>query len=145
MRKSACGVAVAAVLVLAGCGGGGGVTLTKQEYVKALNRICLVGSDQFRELHLENTVADWKARGDHIVSITENATKKFQALSPPDELKGAAKEYNDAEDRFTAEIKNAVNAAKEGDATRFHEALSKSDAANTDSNVAARKIGAADC
>ena len=111
----------------------------------ALNRICLVASDQFRELHLENTVGDWKARGDHIVKITEGATKKFKALTPPDELKDAAKQYNDAEDRFTAEIKNAVNAANAGDAAKFHAALSKSDKANTDSNVAAQKIGAADC
>jgi len=141
-------VLLAAALAVAGCGGGGGgggKTLTKEQYASALSKLCLNGSDQIRELHLDNTVAAWKADGHRILEIEQNFKDKLAALKAPDEIKTAAREYADANDKVFQDVKDAVSAAKTGDQAKLRAALAKANTENAATTQPAKEIGAKSC
>jgi hypothetical protein len=140
------GAVVALAGVVAGCGGGKKAAgLTKQAYAAAQSKICLLASDQLRELHLEATVSAYKARGDNVLKIEEAAIKKIDALVPPAEIKAAAKLYSDANHVVLADVKAAVSAAKAGDRTKFQQAFAKSNTDNSATYAPAKEIGARSC
>jgi hypothetical protein len=132
---------------LSACGGSGkkAYSLTKAQYTAALDKICLVAADQLRELHLDNALDTYKARGDDIVAIIDRATGKFEALTPPDSVKDAAKRFNEANERLLADTKDAASAAKAGDRTKFEQGLAKADADNRAGRGPATEIGATGC
>ncbi len=138
-------IVVAVALVGASCGGGGKKQLDKEHYASALTKLCLLGSDQVRELHVDNTVAAWKHAGDELVKIEENFQKKFDALTPPDEIADAAREYRDANAKVLEDTRDAVSAAKDGDAAKLLAALQKSNTDNQDTWPPAQEIGATGC
>jgi hypothetical protein len=144
-RAALFGVALATMVAVAGCGGGGKKTLTKEQYASALSTLCLSGSDQIRELHLDNTVASWKADGDDVLKIEQAFKDKLAALSPPAEIENAAREYTDANDTVFGHIKDAVDAANAGDKTKLLQALSKANAASAATTPPAKEIGAKGC
>jgi hypothetical protein len=140
-RLALCGV----VLALAACGSSGGGTLTKAQYDAKLSRLCLVASDQFRELHLGNDVAGWKHDAQEITRIEHSFQTKLAALSPPDSIKAAVDEYTAANDKVTQETLAAVAAAKAGDAAKLHALINRANSDSLATWPAAKKIGAKGC
>lgn len=144
-RRAAAVLVVAGAAVLAAGCGGGGKSLSKGDYASKLNRLCGSSADQFRELHLDLTVGDWKARGADVVNIDQSFLTKFDQLTPPDELKDAAREYRSAQAKVLADDQAAYEAAKTGDLSKLRSAL---DQANTDNGLGsapAKEIGAQFC
>ncbi len=137
---------VAAVLVLAACGGSGGSgALTKAQFDAKLSRLCLVASDQFRELHLDNTVAAWRHDAAQITRIDRSFARNLAALKPPAALEGAATAYARTNAKANRATAAAVAAAKAGNAVKLHAEVAL---ANRDSVAAwpyAKKIGATGC
>jgi hypothetical protein len=143
-RTAASLLAVGACVAAAGCGGGG-KSLSKAEYASKLDRVCLVSTDQFHELHLDLTVGDWKARGADVVKIDEDFLKKFDALKPPDELKDAAAEYRSSQQKVLDDAKAAYQAAKDGNGTKLRAAIDQSNKDNGLGRAPARELGTPGC
>jgi hypothetical protein len=133
------------VLALAACGGGGAPTLTKAEYASKLSRLCLVAADQLRELHLDISVAAWKADGPRVVAIEQSFNHKLAALKAPDSIKTAVTAYTKANDKGFRDTEDAVAAAKAGDANKFHAELTQANKDNLATGAPAKAIGAQGC
>lgn len=137
--------ACALVLGLAACGGGARATLTKEQYASKLSRLCLVSADQFRELHVDNGVAAWRADGSRIVAIERRFNRKVAALRPPQSIQTAVADYASANERGFRDTQAAVAAAKVGDPNSLHAALRRVDKDNLATGSPAKRIGAAGC
>src|SRR6476646_2743796 len=79
----------AAVLLLAlpACGGGGSSRLSREDYIAAVNKLCLRTADQFAKLNLLNTMDDWQRNAAAIIRIRVRFNKDLAALKPPPALK----------------------------------------------------------
>jgi hypothetical protein len=137
--------ACALVLGLVACGGNGSSTLTKEQYASRLSRLCLVASDQLRELHVDNGVAAWRADGPRIVAIERRFNRRLAALKPPDSIRAAVADYTSANEHGFREAEAAVAAAKTGDVKQLQADLSRADKDNLATGPPAKKIGAAGC
>jgi hypothetical protein len=133
------------VLTLAACGGGSSAAPTKQAYESALSRLCLVAADQLRELHLDTTVAAWRADGGKVVAIERNFNHKLAALKVPESIRAAVVAYTQANELTFRDAEAAVAAAKEGDAPRLRAALKRADGDGLATGAPAKAIGATGC
>lgn len=138
-------ISCVAVLALAACGGSGAATLTKAEYDAKLSHLCLLAADQFRELHLDNTVASWKHDGPQVIRIDQNFTHKLAALKPPSSIASAVADYRTASAKSSKDDRNAVAAAKAGDATKLRAAITRGNKDNNATMASAKAIGATGC
>jgi hypothetical protein len=145
MRKAVLGVVV--VALLAGCGGGGKKTtqLTKAEYAAALSKLCTSANRQVAALRLTTSMQTWKQNGQKAAKIAGQTVKGFEALTPPDSLVDEAAKYNKASEDIVAAVQDAADAAKDGDSTKFDDAISRQQNAGTQARTAATEIGAKGC
>jgi hypothetical protein len=136
-----------AVLALAACGGGGGGggKLTKAEYDARLSHLCSLAADQFRELHLDITVASWKHDAPEIIRIDQNFANKLAALKPPSSIAAAVADYRKANAKSFQDDKNAIAAAKAGDAAKLRAAIAQANKDNDATFPSAKAIGARGC
>ncbi|HZS30201.1 MAG TPA: hypothetical protein VFA37_02975 [Gaiellaceae bacterium] len=136
------------VLALAACGGGsgGGAALTKVQYDAKVNRLCLVSADRLRELHIDNTVADWKSHlGASAVAIDKDFTDKLAAWTPPASIASAAAAYVKANAKVTQDERDAVAAATAGDKAKLSAVLKQSNKDALATYPSAKQLGAKDC
>jgi len=141
--------ALAIAVGAAACGGGGGggnkPATTKAQYASAVSKLCQGSADQVRELHLDQTVDSWKHDGDQVVKIGQQFMDKLNALTPPDEIKAPAQEFVDTNQKAFDDTKDAVSAAKAGDATKLLAAIKKGNTDNLATFPSAKEIGAKGC
>jgi hypothetical protein len=145
--KALVAVSWVAVVALAACGGGGGgaATLTKTEYDAKLSHLCLLAADQSRELHLDITVPSWKHDAPEIIRIDQNFANKLAALKPPSSIAAAVANYKKANDKLFQDDRNAVAAAKAGDAAKLRAAITQGNKDNNATFPSAKAIGARGC
>jgi hypothetical protein len=138
---------VAIAAIAAGCGGGSKKSpqLSREEYVADLNKLCANANQRVAALKLTTSIATWKRRGQRAASIARETVTLFKALTPPDELKKPAEEYNAATEETVTAVQNAADAAKAGDVKKFDTAISQQANSIQKSNVAAAEIGATEC
>ena len=135
----------AAVLGLAACGGSSASTLTKAQFDAKLSHLCLVADDQFRELHVDDTVASFAHDGPQILRINASFAAKLRALKPPESIKSAVAAYTAAEAKAAQDDKDAVAAAKAGDAAKLHAAIVRANHDGLATWPFAKQIGAKGC
>jgi len=147
MLKALFAISCVAVLALAACGGGGGgaATLTKRQYDAKLSHLCLLAADQFRELHLDITVPSWKHDATEIIRIEQNFANKLASLKPPSSIAAAVADYRKANDKSFQDDRNAVAAAKAGDAAKLRAAITQGNKDNNATFPSAKVIGARGC
>ena len=133
-----------AVLALAACGRDA-ATLTQAEYDAKLSHLCSLAADQFRELHLDITVASWRHDAPEIIRIDQNFANKLAALKPPNSIAAAVADYRKASDKSFQDDKNAVAAAKAGDAAKLRAAITQGNKDNNATFPSAKAIGARGC
>jgi hypothetical protein len=144
MRKAL--VALLFVLLVAGCGGSKKpTTMTKEQYIAALDQLCTSANRQVAALRLTTSMKTWKQNGPKAAKIAEQTVKGFEALKPPEELADAAKRHNLASEQIVAAVHDAAEAAQKGDQAKFNVALSKQQNAGQTANLAANQIGATGC
>jgi hypothetical protein len=119
--------------------------MTRDEYVAALNKLCSSANQRVAALKLTTSMGTWKRHGQKAASIATETVTLFKALTPPDELKKTAEEYNAATDETVRAVQNAVDAAKAGDVKKFDAAISQQANSISKSNAAAAEIGASEC
>jgi len=133
------------VLVLGACGGGSSSTLTKAQYDTKLSHLCLLSSDQIRELHLTGTIGDFRHYARSIAHIDKEFLKQLAALKPPASIAAAAAGYARESAKAAQDNDDAIAAAKAGDNVKLHAALTQ---LNHDSLAAwpyAKTMGATGC
>ena len=139
-------VACVPVLALAACGGGGGgSTLTKAQYDVKVSRLCLLASDQIRELHMDRSVSAWKYSGADVIRIARHFDNALAALGAPADIAADADVYLRANTKVLADDKAALAAAQAADLATLRKAIEQS---NNDSLAAwpsAKAIGATGC
>jgi hypothetical protein len=134
------------VLALAGCGGSGSGRLTKAEYDAKVSHLCLLAADQFREMHLLNTMGDWQRNAAKIVRIRVHFGKALVALkAPPSISKTDAAGFLGANTNGLADDRLAIAAAGAGDYSGFLHALRAEHGDNRFGHRAAEAIGATGC
>ena len=144
MRKV--GLAFVLVALAAGCGGGEkSPQLTEKQYVAALNKLCTNGNRQVAALKLTTSIDTWKKNGRRAATIAKHTVNGFEALVPPDSLRNAADEHNEASEGLVKAVEDAADAAKSGDTTKFDDALSRQQNFGLKANAAADEIGASAC
>jgi hypothetical protein len=131
------------VLLLAACGGSGG--LTKAQYDARVSRLCLVAADGFREMHLTDTIGDYKHNAGSIVRIGEHFDKALAALKPPSSIAPEASAFLAASTRAATAEKNAVAAARDGNVATFLPALAQASRDSAAMSASAKAIGATGC
>ena len=132
------------VSALAACGGGGG-GLTKARYDAKVSRLCLLASDQLRELHMDNSVGAWQHSGPSVVHIAEHFDKSLAALKAPGDIAADAAAYLKANEKLAADYKTAVAAANAGDSAKLRAAGNQSNKDGAATFPSAKAIGATGC
>ena len=134
------------VALAAGCGGGEkSPQLTETQYVAALNKLCTSGNRQVAALKLTTSIDTWKQNGQRAAKLARQTVKGFEELTPPDSLREAADEHNEASEGLVKAVEDAADAAKSGDTTKFDDALSRQQNFGLQANAAADEIGASAC
>jgi len=130
-------------VALAGCGGSGG--LTKAQYAAKVSRLCLLASDQVRELHMDNSVSVWEYSGPQVIHIARHFDKALAALKAPADSATDAAAYLKANEKVLADDRAALTAARAGDWPTLRTAVNQ---ANQDSRATwqpAKTLGATGC
>jgi hypothetical protein len=139
-------LALILVALAAGCGGGNEAPqLTEKQYVAALNKLCATGNGQVAALKLTTSIETWRRNGARAAKIARETVNGFEALAPPDSLREAADEHNEASEGLVQAVADAADAAKSGDTTKFDDALSRQQNFGLQANAAADEIGANAC
>jgi formate dehydrogenase maturation protein FdhE len=132
-----------AVLGLAACGGSSG--LTKAQYDARVNRLCLVSADRFRELHLDNTIGDYRHYASSIVHIDEAFAKQLARWKPPASIASAATAFAKANEKVARDDTKAIAAARAGDSAKLQAAIKQANTDGLATSAPARAIGATGC
>jgi hypothetical protein len=143
----------AAALVVAGCGGGDDSSSNKTLSYAALgteaNKVCNEFNPQFDAIGKKLTGDPDKdaAVWDELIPKLEEGNAKMKALDPPEELKDEFDNLNALTDQQLDFAKKAQAAAKSGDKAAYDQVLKDAQASDLDtqSDLAASKIGAGDC
>ena len=134
----------AVVLVLAACGGGS-ATLTKAQYDAKVSRLCLASSDQGRELHLANTLGDYRHYATALVRIDKAFMRQLASLKPPAAIAAAAASYTRQLAKAGQDEKNAIAAANAGDDAKFRAAIRQQNHDALAAGRYAKTMGAKGC
>jgi hypothetical protein len=135
------------VLALAGCGSGhsSAGTLTKAQYDTRVSRLCALAADQFRELHLDNTLGTWKHNGSDAVRIQQHFNSALARLKPPPSIAKDAEAFVQAYEKVAKDANDAVAAAKAGDRGKLLAALAAGNNDDLATYSPAKAIGATGC
>ena len=94
---------------------------------------------------IDITVASWKHDAPEIIRIDQNFANKLAALKPPNSIAAAVADYRKASDKSFQDDKNAVAAAKAGDAAKLRAAITQGNKDNNATFPSAKAIGARGC
>jgi hypothetical protein len=144
-RRSVALAVCALVLALAACGGGGSDKLTKAGYDAKVSKLCLLAADQFREMHLTNTIADWQHYAAKIVHVRVHFDNALAALKPPSSIKSDAANYLGASKNILEDDRYAIAGARAGDMAGLFGGLREDHTDNRAADRFARAIGATGC
>lgn len=145
---AAAGIAAALALVASGCGGGGGKAykdLTTAEYASILDELCASANKQIENVGGGPDIAGFKEAGPKFVEIGNELVKKIGKVTPPDELKDTAKQFNEANQAVVDLFKKAADAAKKDDQAAFDAAIAELQKKGPESDALATKLGAKGC
>jgi hypothetical protein len=131
-------------LILAACGGGSS-GLTKAQYDAKVSRLCLVAADGFREMHVANTIGDYRHNAAAIVHIGKHFDEALAALKAPSSIAPAAAGFLGANTKVSTDEENAVAAARAGNAAAFLPALAQASRDSSAATRSAKAIGATGC
>jgi len=135
------------VFALAACGGGTSSAgkLTKAQYDKKLSHMCLLAADQIRELHMDNSIGDWKAFGPDLTAIARRFTNHLDPERAPATIAAAAREYEKANERVVQVERAVTTAATAGDRAKFRAMVKQVNGVNLATFPGANAIGATGC
>jgi hypothetical protein len=140
-------VACVPALALAGCGSGSSSagTLTKAQYDAKLNRMCFLAADKVRELHMDNSLGDWKAFGPELAAIDHHFANRLHPEEAPAAIASAAQAFARAQEKVVRSDEAAITAANAGDRAKLRLAIARVTEADRATSQPAQQVGATDC
>jgi hypothetical protein len=146
-RVLVCLLAVAAILVAAGCGGKSrnkAYAGSKADYAAALDQICSPAFEKTKRLQ-PKSLPELITNVPKIKDIARAAIDKIDKLEPPPEVKSAAEDFvsksRDALDKFD----DIVSAARSGDGAKVQQIGNEIQKLDNETDQDAREIGAQKC
>ncbi len=138
---------VGSLVVIAGCGGSSNSKLSYAAFSAAADKICSSANASARAIGQVTLTANAAnaAKIDKVVSLANDAIKKFQDLSGPAALESVR---DDVVSNLQAQVKTAQTAstaAKSGDNTTYTAALEQLSQQSKAANTTGSKLGAANC
>jgi hypothetical protein len=152
----AAALALAAGLIVAGCGGGGGSSsstttnaepLTKQELIAKGDAICKQALGEFQQLQQNppTTAEDAATLTQNLIDITQTELTQLRELTPPSTLESSLDDYLEALDKNIAVLKQGLEAAQHNDATGYAKAQAKTVSTQVERLQLARAVGFEEC
>jgi hypothetical protein len=131
-------------------GGGGEVkrpqTLTRAQLIAKADAICAGSKDRYTEVRdLESEYSTDIPYSEALVRFARERVRGLRGLRPPARLAGAYREYVKAQERVYATDRQALAAARQGDAAGVEEARARRDSEDELRERLARQIGFAVC
>ncbi len=134
-----------AVLV-AGCGGGGGGgRLSRAEYAKQADTICLKYNAKLNGIAQPKSQAELAAFVDKAVPLVSDASDRLSELKPPQDEQRIADTWNTANSDIVRALERLRNAAKAKDRAKLQAALADGNKANSRANTLAKTLGMNAC
>ena len=144
MRSFAASALVVAVLV-AGCGGGGGgARLSRTDYAKQADTICLKYKSKLNGIPRPKR-ADLAAFVDKAVPLVSDASDRLGELKPPQDEQRIADAWNRANSDVVRALQQLRDAAKAKDRPKLQAALAAGNKANSRANTLATTLGMTAC
>jgi excinuclease UvrABC ATPase subunit len=138
---------IGSLVVIAGCGGSSNSKLSYAAFSSAADKICSTANSAAKtngQVTAQATPAN-AAKIDKVITLANDAIKKFQALSGPAALESVRDEVVA---NLQAEVKTAQaasTAAKSGDQTTYTAAIEQLAQQSQASNSIGAKLGASNC
>jgi hypothetical protein len=137
-------IAVAAIVLSAGCGGGSG-RLSREEYAKRADAICTKYNAKLKALARPTGIGELPAYVDRALPLARKGTDELRALEPPKDEEQTAKEWLDQNDSVVGSMERLRDAAKKRDRAGIQVALNEATSANQTANRLARRLGLSVC
>ncbi len=145
MRSFAASAFVAAVLV-AGCGGGGGgARLSRTDYAKQADTICLKYNAKLKALPRPPSQAELASWVDKAVPLVSDASDRLSELKPPQDEQRIADAWNRANSDIVRALQQFRDAAKAKDRAKMQAALADGNKANSRANTLSKTLGMNAC
>ena len=146
MRRFAASALLVAVIV-PGCGGGGGggKRLTRGEYAKQADAICLKYNAKLNGIAQPKSQAELAAFVDKAVPLVSDASDRLSELKPPQDEQRIATAWNTANAEVVRALQRLRDAAKANDRAKLQSALADGNKANAHANTLAKTLGMNAC
>lgn len=145
MRRFAASTLLVAVLV-AGCGGGsGGGRLSRADYAKQADAICLKYNAKLNGIAQPKSQAELAAFVDKAVPLVSDASDRLSELKPPQDEQRIASAWNKANSDVVRALERLRDGAKANDRAKLQAALADGNTANAHANTLARTLGMNAC
>jgi hypothetical protein len=145
LRSFAASALVVAVLV-AGCGGGGGgARLSRTDYAKQADTICLKYNAKLNGIARPKSQTDLAAFVDKAVPLVSDASDRLSELKPPQDEQRMATAWNRANSDVVRALQQLRDAAKAKDRAKLQAALAAGNKANSRANTLATTLGMTAC
>jgi hypothetical protein len=144
--RSFAGASLRLVAVLvAGCGGGGGGRLSRADYAKQADTICLKYNAKLNAIARPKSQAELAAFVDKAVPLVSDASDRLSELKPPQDEQRIADSWNRANSDIVRALEQLRNAAKANDRGKMQAALADGNKANSRANTLAKTLGMNAC
>jgi hypothetical protein len=144
LRSFAASALLLAVLV-AGCGGGGSSRLSRADYAKQADAICLKYNAKLNAVAQPKSQAELAAFVDKAVPLVSDASDRLAELKPPQDEQSIADAWNRANSDIVRALERLRDAAKANDRPKLQTALADGNKANSRANTLAKTLGMNAC
>jgi len=138
------GLAVGALLALAGCGDS---ELSRAEYVKRVGAVCRDANTRINAIAAPNPTDNAAVAGtvDQLVKIQRDEVTKIEAISPNRDDRDAVREWLELVRSALDQTQAAADALRTGDRAAFDKAVQGAANASADADERAARIGLTQC
>jgi len=144
-RLAASALLVAVIVPGCGGGGGGGKRLTRGEYAKQADAICLKYNAKLNGIAQPKSQAELAAFVDKAVPLVSDASDRLSELKPPQDEQRIATAWNTANAEVVRALQRLRDAAKANDRAKLQSALADGNKANAHANTLATTLGMNAC
>jgi hypothetical protein len=144
LRSFAVSALLAAILV-AGCGGGRDGRLSRADYAKQADKICLKYNAKLNGIAQPKSQAELAAFVDKAVPLVSDASDRLSELKPPQDEQRIATAWNKANSDVVRALERLRDAAKANDRAKLQAALADGNKANARANTLAKTLGMNAC
>jgi hypothetical protein len=143
--RRAAALLIVTTALAASCGGGGGGRLSKADYAKQADAICVKYNRKIQALGPPKSLADIVGFANKALKLTRQGNDELKGLKPPKSEEQTAKKWVAQNDLVANAVADLRDAAKKNDRAEIRAALRRGQSANRTANALARDLGLRVC